>query len=234
MKEKDETPATEESIRVNDKELQQKLTDNAKKIIEIESEAKKQEGSRTVKTKVTGAIESAINYANTAKEKADDAETMISVKVKNPLSKIIKLIEDIKNHQSTTVSLRFTIPLIALPVVLLAAFQLGRAQTVCATRFTTQTGILKLLTVNAPAQETDTWAILRSFFPDFPKLTKQNELKRTNRTILITQTGTVIQVLHASTIPLYSYHNTTVLLTGQYSPCTGIITLDSKENITTE
>src|SRR5258708_4459280 len=58
-------------------------------------------------------------------------DDLVDVKVHNPLHRITKLLQDIKSHQSTTVSMRFTIPLIALPIVLLVAFQLGRAQTNC-------------------------------------------------------------------------------------------------------
>ncbi len=180
----------------------------------------------------TGALSAISQYVSSGK-KPDDDETLVDVKVRNPLHKITKLLQDMRSKQSTTVSMRFTIPLIALPIVLLAAFQLGRAQTTCATRFTSQIGIIRTIAVLTPVESKDVFTSLLSFFPEVPKLQKSTDLVQMNRTILVDLEGKVINVLHDGKLDISEYNNQGVILTGTLSPCADTITLDDKRNITT-
>ena len=173
------------------------------------------------------------NLIHMDKNGSDD-ETMLDVKVSNPLHRITQLLQDIKNKQSTTVSMKFTIPLIALPIVLFLVFQLGRAQTACSPIFTTKTGTLKILTVQIPTKKTGIIASLFSLFPRLPQLTQPpqpSELSQTTQTILLTDTSDTIAILHSPIPELNNFQNQQVLISGTYAACSGTITLDSKENI---
>jgi hypothetical protein len=180
-----------------------------------------------------GALKAVTDYISFDAAKANAADdTIVDVKVRNPFHRIMKLLQDIKSKQSTTVSMRFTIPLIALPIVLLAAFQLGRAQTVCASRFTSQVGVLRSINIMAPPATKDVYSNLLSFFPDIPKLQKTEELTATKSTILVNMQGEVLNVFHTAKLEISSFANEGVIISGMLSPCAGTITLDDPQNIT--
>src|SRR3989338_5730278 len=51
---------------------------------------------------------------------------LVAVTVNNPFKKILYWLDQIRKHQTTTFALKLSIPLIALPVVILGVFSLGR------------------------------------------------------------------------------------------------------------
>lgn len=51
---------------------------------------------------------------------------VVSVTVNNPLKKILYWLNEIRKRQTTTFAIKLSIPLIALPVIIFAAFQLGK------------------------------------------------------------------------------------------------------------
>ena len=55
---------------------------------------------------------------------------ILQVTVTNPLKKILYWLDQIRRKQTTTFAVKLSIPLIALPVIIFAAFQLGRSSVV--------------------------------------------------------------------------------------------------------
>jgi len=55
---------------------------------------------------------------------------IVSVTITNPLKKILYWLDQIRKHQTTTFAIKLSIPLIALPVLVFAAFQIGRGSVV--------------------------------------------------------------------------------------------------------
>ena len=55
---------------------------------------------------------------------------IIQVTVENPLKKILYWLDQIRKKQTTTFAVKLSIPLIALPVIIFAAFQVGRSSVV--------------------------------------------------------------------------------------------------------
>jgi len=161
----------------------------------------------------------------------DDDETLVNVKVNNPLHKITQLLQQIKEHQSTTVSMRFTIPLIALPIVLLAAFQLGRVQTTCSPVFSSQVGQLLIISLEIPKVD-DTWyspflnVIPGNFIPQ-----RTVGFTHENRAVLLSKDGTTLSLLPAPGINLSNFNHTQVITSGNFSACNKAITVDSPTNI---
>lgn len=164
----------------------------------------------------------------------DDDSTLVDVRVANPLHRIAKLLQDIKSHQSTTVSMRFTIPLIALPIVLLVAFQLGRAQTSCSPLFSTQTGIVRLLSLEVPKENTSWFGRVFNYLPGNSKPQKTVTFTRENRAVLMTSDGQTLTLLPAAGVKLAPFANQGVIVTGDYSACNRVITVDNAANISAE
>lgn len=158
-------------------------------------------------------------------------DDLLDIRVHNPLRRVIELLKDLKRHQNTTVSLRFTIPLIALPVVLLAAFQLGRVETACVPAFTTLVGNLDIVRIKAPKNPPTLVGQIVGFFSQVPLITKPSDLVDTTRTVLLTQKDGTLTVVHAADIGTVPFDKRDVLITGYLNACTRTITLDDAKNL---
>lgn len=157
-------------------------------------------------------------------------EAVVSIKV--PLiSKMYKMLDNIRRHQATTFSLKFTIPLIALPIFLLVAFQLGRAQITCVSSFSSQVGTVHVSTIQAPKKSPGFLSTMLSFFPEAAALTPATELITENRALLIAPTGQIYHIIYNQNIPMSLFEGKRVAVTGNVSACTNSIALDSAENI---
>lgn len=55
---------------------------------------------------------------------------ILSVTISNPIKKILYWLDQIRKKQTTTFAIKLSIPLIALPVIIFAAFQFGRKSVV--------------------------------------------------------------------------------------------------------
>lgn len=98
----------------------------------------------------------------------NSSDDLLDIQVHNPLHKIIKILEDIKNHQSTTFSLHLTIPLIALPIfiaVLFGVFQMGKIQATCFPAFSSRIGIIRTVSVAVPKNNPGFFAQFVPFLP---------------------------------------------------------------------
>lgn len=181
-----------------------------------------------VKSDESGPVNVVKELVNTQEVKDDD--TLVDIKVANPLRKIVKILEEIKKKQSTTFSFRFTIPLIALPVFLFAAFQLGRVQSNCSPEFVSRIGTLRTLSVAMPKQSTGLISDVLSFM-GISTQQKLNDFETLPKTILITDTDNPISVLHPESYPISSFEDQRVIITGNLSKCTDTLSLDSFQNI---
>lgn len=198
---------------------------------ESHPERKRDKEGRFIKTsvKTEGAANILSRLIHTHEGNNDEA--LIDIKVTNPLHRIIQVLQEIKNHQSTTVSLRFTIPLIALPIVILAAFQLGRVQSACSWGFSSQAGVIRNLTLAVPKENSNPVSSLFFFRRTAPKPQGPTQLMQEKRTVLLTSQGETIEVQHSSSLNLDPFEGREVILSGGYSGCNHIITLDSLQNI---
>ncbi len=182
-----------------------------------------------VTSRISGTSELIKTLNSLGIEESSNEETILDIKVHNPLKRITQLLQDLKKHQTTTVSLRFTIPIIALPIVLFVAFQIGRAQTLCAQTFTTQAGTVQVLQVKVPRAAPTALSLVLSFFPSVPQPTA--DLIDQERAILLLPSSEVVHIIHPRTVEVFPFVGQSVLLTGNYSACTRSITLDHQQNL---
>lgn len=164
----------------------------------------------------------------------NSSDDLLDIQVHNPLHKIIKILEDIKNHQSTTFSLHLTIPLIALPIfiaVLFGVFQMGKIQATCLPSFTSRIGVIKTIGVEVPKSNTGFFAQFLPFLPGVSAASAKSYTKATRFLLISDTTLEPIQVIKNIPLTMSSFENTQVILSGTYSSCTNTITLDSTKNI---
>lgn len=159
-------------------------------------------------------------------------DDLVDVRIHNPLSRIAKLLQDIKTHQSTTFAVRFTIPLIALPIFILAAFQLGRANTACSAQIAAKIGTVQVVEAFIPKDSPGILGTIFSFLPSIPKLTPQKELVLEKRAVLLDSQNETWNIIAPPEINFEDYRNYRLVLTGKVAACTNTITIDSPRNIT--
>lgn len=77
---------------------------------------------------------------------------ILSVTVTNPFKKILLWLDQIRKHQTTTFAVKLSIPLIAIPVIIGAAFSLGRISGVNLTKTNPSPSIMPRLSPEPQTQ----------------------------------------------------------------------------------
>lgn len=153
-------------------------------------------------------------------------DNLVQVSVHNPVKRIYQLLSDIKKHQETTFAFKFTIPLIALPIIMavlfgLGGFQLGKlASPFCQSTFTPRSGQLLVTSVQKPPAE-PFWEKL--FFWSAPAPQDMQTL-----TVLLSQNE---PITINTKLDLVDFHQKSVLVVGDFDSCSHTLSLTSRSNI---
>lgn len=137
---------------------------------------------------------------------------LVAVTVNNPFKKILYWLDQIRKHQTTTFALKLSIPLIALPVVILGVFSLGRVYGINFQRSQAPSAVPVPTPHQSPIE-----------------LSKAGTLKvaksPTKTTYLLSlRNGELINLAIPSIIDLTKYANKQVLITGIYNKETDTLT----------
>jgi len=144
----------------------------------------------------------------------DFEKPLVAVTVNNPFKKILYWLDQIRKHQTTTFALKLSIPLIALPVVILGVFSLGRVYGINFQR--TQTPSVS----PAPSPHASPIEISKAGTLKVAKsLTKTTYL-------LSLRNGELINLSIPPNIDLTKYANKQVLITGTYNKGTDTLTVN--------
>lgn len=138
---------------------------------------------------------------------------VLQVTVTNPLKKILYWLDQIRRKQTTTFAVKLSIPLIALPVIIFAAFQVGRSSVV-------------LPFINKPVTSNQLPATSPSPIPysrsGILKIAKgANQIKY----VLALKNGENVLLIVPPNIELSKYQNKQVLVTGYYNRQANSITV---------
>lgn len=191
-----------------------------------------QKVTETLKTAEKDLISQLVNIEQ---NKTTDDTTLVDVKITNPLRRITQILENIKKHQSTQVDLKFTIPLIALPIVILGAFTLGRFTTnPCESGITTMNGVIYQLQSKEVAQFPGFVERLTGFVTFFNPFAPKKVETVGQRIVLVTDEGKTVQLIsNASTTRdvVTSYTGRRVFVTGDSNHCTQTLSLKNSQDI---
>ena len=130
---------------------------------------------------------------------------ILSVTVTNPFKKILYWLDQIRKRQTTTFAVKLSIPLIALPVIIFAAFQFGR-------------GSVVLPFINYPPSPSPSIAQAKEGVP----YSRSGTLKVAKTTdqikyVLALKNGENVLLEIPENIKLTKYQNKQVLVTGYYN-----------------
>lgn len=175
------------------------------------------------------------SLVNMQENKSANDETLVDVKVTNPLRRITQILEQIRRRQSTVVDFKFTIPLVALPLFMLLAFSLGKAGGVtCGGNTQTKIGLLYSLRTNDTNQTglfEKTKQTLTANLPFLAPLLTGNANPVINRQILIQRDNTAITIENPNNIQLTTYNTRQVFVTGKVNTCENTIEVDNESSV---
>lgn len=159
----------------------------------------------------------------------DKGSSWINLTINHPFRKIIQILEDIKNKQSTKVDLKFTIPLVALPIVILMAFQFGRYQSSCVDHFSSQVGTLQNITIEKSIAP-DHWLLKAlSYLPFSQGIYDTKET--ITQSVLVNADDEGIILNNEANTDLDPFTGSKIIAFGTYNSCTKTLTLDSPQNL---
>lgn len=160
---------------------------------------------------------------NVSKSKKDDE--LIDIHVGNPLKKITALLEEIKNQKAFTFTLKGSLGIMGVALVIGSFGIFGGAKAFCEKGIQTKAGVIKTLTYQEPQK--DSWVdylpIINSFFPK----------KMINRTILVSSDNSIYTLIFPSQVLATSYQllATNFYVTGSLDSCSNTITVDNQNGI---
>ena len=138
---------------------------------------------------------------------------ILQVTVTNPLKKILYWLDQIRRKQTTTFAIKLSIPLIALPVIIFAAFQLGRSSAVLP--------FIKYQSSPTPTNLPSPSPVPYSRSGTLKIARTTNQIKY----VLALKNGENVLLEIPQNIELTKYQNKQVLVTGYYNRQANVITL---------
>lgn len=140
---------------------------------------------------------------------------ILSVTISNPFKKILYWLDQIRRHQTTTIAFKLSIPLIAIPVLVFAVYQIGRGAGISfvKSQITPTPSISKSPNSQTP-QEISRAGTLR-----IARGTSQT------RYLLALRNGEIVNLEIPASIDLSKYANKQVLVTGFQNKTTGVISV---------
>ena len=158
-----------------------------------------------------------------------DSDSMMGIYFRNPFKKMIEILDDIRKKQSTRVNLSLTIPLVALPIVILMAFQFGRYQSSCTDHFSSQVGTLQSVTIERSVAPDHWFLKALSYLPFMEGI--YNRRETVTQPVLVNAEDEGIILNNEGGADLDPFTQSKIIAFGTYNSCTKTLTLDSPQNI---
>ena len=135
---------------------------------------------------------------------------LVNIQITNPFKKILYWLDQIRRHQTTTFAIKLSIPLIALPVIIVGVFSLGRFYGINFQKAQTPPPLPPIIASPLPVQ------ISRAG-------TLKIAIGDTMRYLLSLKNGELVVLEIPPTINLSKYQNKQVLVTGTYNKTSNIL-----------
>lgn len=165
---------------------------------------------------------------NTSVEKTGDEDTLIDIHVGNPLHKIIELLKDIKKQKAFSFSIKGTLGIAGVVIVIAGAGIFGGLQSLCNKGIQSHIGTIRILTINE-----DTTPVDRPLANKIREIFNRPALSttQTKRTILIKLDYSVIHLVIPASLSLIEFLNIPVIATGNYDSCKQTLTVKDRTGV---
>lgn len=151
-----------------------------------------------------------------------DQEDLLDIRIGNPLRRVIELLEDIKNQKAFSFTLKGSLG-IAGVVLLISAFGLfGGDKIICDRGTQTEIGTIRILEAREIYSKNN--SLIQKLLGVEP------QKKIVNRTVLI-QGGATLYIPYSENINFSTYSNQQVIVTGNLNSCSNTLTLDDPQGM---
>jgi hypothetical protein len=166
------------------------------------------------------------------KKKEDEDATIVDVHIKNPLKKIIELLEEIKQQKAFTFTLRGSLGIAGVALVLSMTGLLGTSYALCDKGMQTHIGTLKALNANE-VEEDSILNRIKNINDYFTALLtgKKMEDRTDKRSVLVKMNFDTIQIIRGRDVSLLPYRNREVIVTGPYNSCSLMLKVQNQSEI---
>lgn len=166
-------------------------------------------------------------FSNVSINKTTDEDTLLDVHVGNPLHKIIELLKDIKKQKAFTFSIKGTLGVAGVLVVIAGAGVLGGMQSLCSKGVQSHIGSVRILSI------TEDVPVDRPLADKIRQVFNRPPLSAnlTKRTILIKSDYSVISLKIPASLSLLDFVNVPVIATGNYDSCYQTLTIKDKTGV---
>ncbi len=152
-----------------------------------------------------------------------DQEDLLDIRIGNPLRRVIELLEEIKNQKAFSFTLKGSLGIAGVILVLSVFGLFGGNRVICDKGVQTHIGTIKVLNYreiyNGPLSLIDTILMVHS------------SSKIINRTILVKTDGTTLNIPFNENINLVPFNNTSVLVTGSFNSCSETLSINDASGI---
>lgn len=156
-----------------------------------------------------------------------DQDDILDIRVGNPLGKIVKLLEEIKNQKAFSFTLKGSLG-IAGVVLALSVFGLfGGSQILCDKGTQSQIGMVKILNAR------EIYSKPVPFLSYILELVTPSQKYIKNRMILVKNDNTTIYIPHTEDDDIVKFANSTVIITGNYNSCSQTLAVNDSSSIET-
>ncbi len=156
---------------------------------------------------------------NSTVKKSKDDDELLDIRVGNPLKRITRLLEDIKNQKAFSFTLKGSLGIMGVALVIGSFGLFGGTKAFCQKGVQTKLGTLKILAFQD--RQGDTWVdfvpILNSFFSK----------GMINRTVLITPNNEIFRIILPTNFPNSHLPSpNSQFVTGSLDSCSNTITVE--------
>lgn len=150
-------------------------------------------------------------------------DELIDIHVGNPLRKITELLEDIKRQKAFSFTLKGSLGVAGIAVVIGTFGIFGGTKAFCSKGTQTKIGEIKELRYkeNSHMSLLDYIPFVASFIPE----------RRISRTILVDSSGTIIHLVRKNNVDFQLEQSKNKIITGNYDSCSETLTVDQQVGI---
>lgn len=146
-------------------------------------------------------------------EQETNDETLIDVKVSNPLHKIVLLLQDLKKQKAFSFTLKGSVGIVGVSVIVLGTGAFGGSRILCNKGTQTKIGVVRTLSVTQTAQDHPLQARIGEF------LGRPYKTETTNAVVLIDADKNTINLVSKRKGFVEGFEGQEVTATGLYNAC---------------
>lgn len=166
-----------------------------------------------------------VNKVTEITHKASDDEKLVKIEVNDPLSKIYRLLDQLKKQKAFAFTLKGSLGIAGVAVALSVFGFFGGSKILCDKGVQTQVGTVKVLGAMTPEESQVPFL---GFVVDFLRGTLNTQTLH-NRVILETEDTSTIQIPHSGKINTQQFNDQLVYATGHYDNCSKVLKVESVE-----